>query len=119
MLTKPSLCFTRLSFCFLYLRVFRGITGRMRLTIKITMGLIAAYYFAAEFATLFTCIPVPRSWDKKVKGHCFDSLTFIYVNAGANIIIDLLVVTLPFPVIYKLQRNRLEIALGAIGLAIP
>lgn len=83
------------------------------------MALLSAYYFAAEFATLFTCTPVKRNWDKKVNGHCFDSLTFIYVNAGANIIIDLVVVALPFPVIYKLQKNRTEIAIGAISLAIP
>jgi hypothetical protein len=41
------------------------------------------------------------------------------VNAGANIIIDLVVVALPLPVIMKLQRNRKEIAFGAITLAIP
>src|SRR4051812_33496815 len=94
MLTKPSLCATRLSFCFLYLRVFRGITGGMRNSIKVVMVLIFAYYFAAEMATLFTCIPVQRNWNKKIHGHCFDSITFIYVNAGANIIIDLIVVAL-------------------------
>jgi hypothetical protein len=46
-------------------------------------------------------------------------LAFIYINAGANIVIDFLVVGLPLPVIAKLQRNRKEIIVGTITLAIP
>ncbi len=83
------------------------------------MVLIVGYYFSAVMATLFTCIPIERNWNKKIPGHCFNNLTFIYVNAGANIIIDLVVVALPLPVIAKLQRNRKEIAFGTITLAIP
>ena len=117
--TKPSLCAVRLSFCFLYLRLFRGLSGRRRLGIKLVMAVIAAYYVSATIATLLTCVPIKRNWNKKVPGKCINSLVFIYVNAGANIIIDLVVVALPIPVIAKMQRNRNEIACGTILLAIP
>jgi hypothetical protein len=49
--TKPSLCAVRLSFCFLYLRLFRGLSGRRRLGIKLVMAVIAAYYVSATIAS--------------------------------------------------------------------
>ena len=83
------------------------------------MAGIASYYFAATMATLLTCLPIHRNWDKSIPGTCIDNLIFIYVNAAANITIDLIVVALPIPVIAKMQRNRKEIATGTILLAIP
>lgn len=83
------------------------------------MVLIFAYYFSATIATLLTCIPIKRNWNKKIPGKCINNLVFIYINAGANIVIDFLVVGLPLPVIAQLQRNRKEIFVGTITLAIP
>jgi hypothetical protein len=117
--TKPSLCAVRLSFCFLYLRVFRGLSGRRRMGIKICMALIFAYYLAATVVTVLTCVPIKRNWNKKVPGKCINNLIFIYFNAATNIFIDFVVVALPLPVIAKMQRNRNEIICGTIVLAIP
>ncbi|KAE9369301.1 hypothetical protein N431DRAFT_442983 [Stipitochalara longipes BDJ] len=117
--TKPSLCAVRLSFCVLYLRIFRGISGDKRRFIKICMAIIFAYYLAATIATVLTCVPIERNWNKRIHGKCIDSFVFIYINAGANIIIDFVVVALPLPVIAELQRNRSVIAIGTIALAIP
>jgi hypothetical protein len=87
--------------------------------IKVIMAIVLAYYTAATVATVLTCVPIKRNWNKKVSGKCINNLIFIYVNAGANILIDLIVVGLPIPVIWNMQRNRKVIACGTILLAIP
>jgi len=118
--TKPCLLFIRLAFCFLYLRIFGSISSRKRWTIRIVMIFITLYYISSFIVTVgFTCRPFKRSWNKKIPGTCINQLAFIYVNAAANIIIDLIVVALPIPVIYRMQRNRTEIAWGAAILALP
>lgn len=84
------------------------------------MIFITLYYITSFIVTVaFTCRPVERSWNKKVPGTCINQMLFIYVNASANIVLDLLVVSLPIPVIWKMQRNRAEIAWGTIILATP
>jgi hypothetical protein len=80
---------------------------------------ISLYYTASFLVTIFACTPMERNWNKKVPGTCINQILFIYVNAAANIIIDIMVVALPIPVIWKMQRNRIPIAWGTAILATP
>lgn len=76
---------------------------------------IALYYIIAILITIFECLPVNKSWNRKVKGHCISTANFFYANAAFNVLTDLMVMALPIPVIARLQLGRKQrIGLGLI-----
>ena len=84
------------------------------------MGLIAAYYSAAVLTTIFECTPIAKAYEKSLPGHCIDSGTFFFTNAGFNIATDVAIMVLPIPVIKSLHLpNRQKVILSlvfAVGL---
>jgi hypothetical protein len=96
--TKPSILFSRLAFCFLYLRIFNGLGKQRRQIIYLVMTLISLYYTIAFIVTaFFNCQPIKKNWLKATPGTCINQAAFIYTNAAMNIFIDALVVALPIP----------------------
>ncbi|KAK1579949.1 uncharacterized protein LY79DRAFT_612869 [Colletotrichum navitas] len=55
------------------------------------------------FCAIFTCTPIPKFWDQSIPGYCIPNYPFWYVNAGGNIITDLMVLILPLPALFKLK----------------
>ena len=77
------------------------------------------YCLVAWGTVIFLCLPTAAFWDpdlKKAKGtHCYPITAFTKIglmNTGINIASDVLLATLPIPIISKLQINgRQKIAL--------
>lgn len=83
------------------------------------MGLCAAFWIAAFFATAFFCTPPQKSWYSEIPGRCGDSHEFYTGYAVTDLIIDVIVISLPLPVLWKLQlplgRKVALIAIFALG----
>ncbi|KAL2870082.1 uncharacterized protein BJX67DRAFT_378628 [Aspergillus lucknowensis] len=66
--------------------------------------LIAAWGAAIFLACALQCRPLNSYWDNSVPGTCFDSNKFIIVNQVFNVIMDFVILALPVPMIWNLQR---------------
>ncbi|KAL4786632.1 hypothetical protein BJX76DRAFT_354991 [Aspergillus varians] len=66
--------------------------------------LIAVWGVAIFLACALQCRPLNSYWDHTIKGSCFDSNKFIIVNQVFNVIMDFVILALPIPMIWNLQR---------------
>ncbi|KAI7154698.1 hypothetical protein KC349_g7501 [Hortaea werneckii] len=110
--------FTKLTFCFLYLRIFNNQKTFHRVT-YIVMAIVAIGSFAFTIGTVFQCLPVHRAWDQRVKGTCISNVAFWYSHAAFNTFFDIVVYLMPIPLIRSLKLRRKQktgvISIFAIG----
>ena len=81
--------FTKLTFCFLYLRIFNQ-KSFQRLVMTVAT-IVAAGSLVFAIVTVFQCTPVDRAWDRKVAGHCINNSRFWYSHAAFNTFWDIVV----------------------------
>lgn len=68
--------------------------------------IVGSWCFSQLMVAILNCIPVATLWDNSIEGHCVDMKTAWYVNAGGNIVTDIMVFILPLPVFYQLQLPK-------------
>lgn len=73
--------------------------------IWITHGLNTAWLLGTVFATAFFCDPIERNWNSDVDGHCGDTPTLMMGSAISSVIIDLIILLLPLPKIWRLKLD--------------
>ncbi|KAH8689164.1 putative plasma membrane protein Pth11-like protein [Talaromyces proteolyticus] len=101
LLYKVNLGLTKTSILFLYLRIF--VTRWFQRTCQICLAIVIAFTIGTVMSSIFQCTPVARAFDHSKEGTCINMTTFWYLNAGFNILSDLVLIFLPIPVIVKLQ----------------
>ncbi|KAI7278153.1 hypothetical protein KC345_g6110 [Hortaea werneckii] len=106
--------FTKLTFCFLYLRIFNNQRKFHRITYAV-MAIVAIGSLAFTIGTVFQCLPVHRAWDRRVKGTCISNVAFWYSHAAFNTFFDIVVYLLPIPLIRSLKLRR-EQKTGVISI---
>lgn len=107
---KVVVCLNKVSVVLLYKRIFVG--TRFQVTCWVVMAVVVGWSIGAIFATIFQCVPVEGSWDKSIKAYCIDKGAFWIAYAVANILTDVMVLSLPIPVVLRLQlklRDRLMV----------
>lgn len=63
--------------------------------------------YSSDLIANFTgCQPLERFWNFWVAGHCADRKARNTVTASINIVLDVLILLLPQPVIWKLQMTN-------------
>ncbi|KAE8382167.1 hypothetical protein BDV26DRAFT_299947 [Aspergillus bertholletiae] len=67
-------------------------------------ALIAAWGAGIFLACALQCRPLRAYWDKSIDGHCFDGNLFFIVNQAFNVLMDFIILLLPVPMIWGLQR---------------
>ncbi|KAI8287583.1 hypothetical protein K4K60_012340 [Colletotrichum sp. SAR11_57] len=73
----------------------------------ITLGVIISYSAALFFALIFACDPIAMSWDVTItEGTCIDRPAIYIATAVANIVSDVMIFSLPIPIVVKLQIPR-------------
>ncbi|KAL8932224.1 MAG: hypothetical protein Q9211_006447, partial [Gyalolechia sp. 1 TL-2023] len=109
-LYKLTINATKISFLFLYLRIFPSNqeNRRFRIATHVVMAYILLYAIASIGATIFQCTPVARYFDHSIDGTCINVELFWYFNAINNILGDILTLSLPVRKIYQLQLPRSE-----------
>lgn len=96
--------FTKLTFCFLYLRIFPQ-KNFARLVTAIA-AIVALGSLAFALGTVLQCIPVQRAWNHQLPGTCIDNTAFWYSHAAFNTFFDIVVYVLPIPHIRSLKLAR-------------
>ncbi|KAK4183065.1 hypothetical protein QBC35DRAFT_130430 [Podospora australis] len=104
---KVSLHLTKVSLLLLYMRIFSHVVWFRRSAVALIVFLVA-YMIASSIAGLAQCTPVQLSWDKKVTGKCVDLYVLFNCNGIVSMVTDVIVLVLPFPLIYGLNLPRAQ-----------
>lgn len=91
----------KLSFLFLYRRLFFGSSSRFVWQWWIVFLPTLGYNIGGIMSSLLACIPISLSWDPTKKGHCINIAAFYIANGCLNVITDLCILALPIPVILR------------------
>ena len=103
------------SLILLYYRIF-GVVWTFRSVCIVTEAIVACYFFVCFFVTIFECRPIAYHWDKAIPGgSCINQPRFYQWNGVANLLIDLMILSLTFPMVWKLKINvRQKVTLSGI-----
>lgn len=95
-----SLTLTKISIVLQYLRVFIG--NRIRYACWAAIGLISLYGLWTFTTAILACVPVSAFWNMDPASHCINKRFLWFFNAAMNIFTDLIILTLPMPVLSAL-----------------
>lgn len=98
-----AITFPKISVLFFYTRVFGSAGREFRYALWIAFGLVLAWLFAMCFVTIFTCNPPSKWWNPDGPGACMAPSTPWLAAIIPQTIIDLYVLILPLPMLWKLQ----------------
>ncbi|KAJ8058508.1 hypothetical protein OCU04_012694 [Sclerotinia nivalis] len=102
--TFPALGFTKVSLLFLYKRIFAVRAFRLICWVLIVLASLWATLFF--FLIIFQCHPVSIFWTKfefQYGDSCFQTIPFYESTTYTDFLLDILILALPIPMIWKLQ----------------
>ncbi|KAH6670877.1 hypothetical protein F5X68DRAFT_270834 [Plectosphaerella plurivora] len=79
---------------------------RYRKVFIVAMVIVFGWSTSQVLVEIFICTPIERFWNQAIDGSCIPNYPQWYINAGGNIITDVIVFALPLPVIGKLNLAR-------------
>lgn len=96
-----------------YLRIF--VFQMDRLAAYIMMGVVLCWWFASLLGTFLICKPISYSWNRDQNGSCGSVIELWTATSISHIIIDIMILSLPLPMVWKLQLPFLtKVGLSAI-----
>ena len=107
---QASLSITKASILFQYIRVF-GIEVVMRRACYVALGIIVIYGGWSVISAAFFCTPISYFWlralnGNTVTGHCLNEQAIWFSNAALNILTDIMILSLPMPLLNAMQLPR-------------
>ncbi|KAI1862647.1 uncharacterized protein JN550_010172 [Neoarthrinium moseri] len=90
--------------------------------VRTAIFLVVGYCTSLFLALLFACSPIHKAWDVTMTdGHCNDRQAIWLSTAVLGFVSDLILLSLPFPLILKLQLGKAQkigmLAMFAVGSA--
>ncbi|EGP85792.1 uncharacterized protein MYCGRDRAFT_17296, partial [Zymoseptoria tritici IPO323] len=99
--------FTKLSLVLLYLRIFPADVDnrQFRLICKLVGVVLFLAGFSCVLANIFACHPISYAWryTGRADGACVDRIASAYAVGSINAVLDIVVITLPIPRLFKLN----------------
>jgi hypothetical protein len=96
------------SLLLLYYRYF-GISKPFRWALYVCSAIIACWYVAVFFGTIFQCTPVSAFWDRTMRNRkCVDVVHFPVGSGITNLLTDIMILCLPIPMVWTLHTNRAQ-----------
>ncbi|KAI0099780.1 hypothetical protein GGR51DRAFT_391100 [Nemania sp. FL0031] len=110
---QASLSAVKIAILLFYKRIFS--THGFHIAAWISIALVSAWGILFFFLILFYGDPISKSWDASVGHWRYDPVPVGLANVGTSIGLDIVVLSLPLPMIYKLHLpTKKKIALGLI-----
>ncbi|KAI1425983.1 hypothetical protein F5Y12DRAFT_744349 [Xylaria sp. FL1777] len=88
-----------------YWRVFQR-TASFRMGAMIVTFISSGIFLSNFFTFTFQCFPVEKFWQPNTKGTCINQNAFYLASAIINVFGDIAVLSLPLPIIWRLQASR-------------
>ncbi|THW99246.1 hypothetical protein D6D13_10254 [Aureobasidium pullulans] len=99
-----SICFTKLSLCALYLKVFT--TSRSgRIFLYSVFGFVVIATVCLECVSIFQCNPVRGVWDINIHKKCIDTIPAFYTSTVESVLVDILLIAFAAPKIMRLNLH--------------
>ncbi|CEJ57370.1 hypothetical protein PMG11_06063 [Penicillium brasilianum] len=95
---------TKGSLLLLYHRIF-GVVKGFRWALWASGALVIGYYIACVIVSIAGCRPVSKLWDSSIPGTCIDLIAFFRWNGVGNMLLDVLILCLPYPMAWRLQTT--------------
>jgi hypothetical protein len=95
---------TKASLLLLFHRIF-GVVRGFRWILWASAFLVVAYFIVCSIVSIVGCSPVSKSWDTSQPGHCIDEVAFFRWNGVGNMLLDFLVLCLPFPMAWRVNTT--------------
>ncbi|KAH7131010.1 integral membrane protein [Dactylonectria macrodidyma] len=120
LLWNATTCFTKLSILLMYVTVFP--IRRMMLACRALGIFIILWNIGGVLGGLLVCRPISMNWDQTTPGGKCGNQPMYYMALGIiNILVEVTLLGLPFPVLYKLQmplRKKLVVfGMFSVGFA--
>ncbi|KAJ8127381.1 hypothetical protein O1611_g6256 [Lasiodiplodia mahajangana] len=112
-LYNVGLLVVKLTFLTQYYRVL--VLKRFQTVCIVAMITVGAWGLSQIFVGLLICTPVAGFWDTTVDAKCVPVPLQWYINAGGNIVTDIIVFVLPLPVLVHLKLPRVQ-RLSLVGI---
>ncbi|BCS02755.1 uncharacterized protein AKAW2_61019A [Aspergillus luchuensis] len=121
MMAVVGLGLTKISLLVLMRGIF-AVSRTFRLGSNILVGLTAIWTISFFISNLFTCYPITALVEEYYGHKCLNSLAMWYAGCITDVLIDLIIMVLPLPMIFKLQlpqKQKLAIsAMFVMGTAV-
>lgn len=101
------MAFAKISVCFFFLRIFPSRSFRIYAYIVIALNAIVGLLFMC--VDMFQCTPVNaawKGWAAESSAKCIDLPAAVYANGFVNIVLDVIMISLP---IYEVTRLKLNV----------
>lgn len=110
MTMTASLAFVRLTIVLLYYRIFSRGAPWFKPAMWVLIVLNAAWGVCFVFVHLFNCYPVTDTWklaSGAKKRRCITPHTFVHIHVFAisSVVIDILMLALPWPMVLSLRLS--------------
>ena len=76
------------------------------MVVWIALALVIGWFISTLSAIIFQCTPVEGAWNQPAAKHCINARAFFLGNGTASMIMDVLILCLPMPMVWRLQLNR-------------
>jgi hypothetical protein len=96
----------KMTFLFQYYRILS--IQKFRKILTAATVFVGCWSLSQVFVQIFICTPIKAFWDSEAAktGKCIPNILHWYINAGGNILTDIMVLVLPLPIISKLKLHR-------------
>ncbi|KFY73170.1 hypothetical protein V499_06718 [Pseudogymnoascus sp. VKM F-103] len=111
-----TLSLVKTSILLQYYRIFGG-NDATRYAIYVALIIVIAFGTECVISDIWTCVPVQAFWELSLRptSKCVDQNKLFLANACINIATDLIIATIPLPIVHKLRIPfRQKIALMVI-----
>ncbi|BCS21922.1 CFEM domain-containing protein [Aspergillus puulaauensis] len=122
-LYMQSVTLTKISMLLLFLRLFPD--QAFRLATKLVLAFTTAWGIAMLITKALSCRPLSyfwTRWDGEHEGVCIDHEQLIWAHASINILLDLVIISLPMPTLLSMNlswRKKLAICvMFAVGIVV-
>ena len=99
---------SKIGILLLYLTIFRN-NRLFKIAAYSLIAIAFCYGLSVIVAGLTVCQPIAKYWDQTIDGTCGNVILFYVITSGFNLGIDLIILFLPLPMLWRLQ----------VGLPLP
>lgn len=101
-----SLTLPKTSVLLFYARVLGTRIKLFKYALWCTHSLVIGWFIAMGLLNTLICDPIEKQWRPSVPGHCH-SITVLWLSSSmSSVVIDLILLLLPLPMLWRLQMKR-------------
>jgi hypothetical protein len=110
---------TKVAILLMYRRIF-NVSNSFRVQLYVAIFLVVGWWVGCTVASFTNCIPLKWSWINSFADprYCFDYNLFWMVSGSCEIVLDVLILSMPVSVVVRMQMSwrRKGLVLGIFAL---